>query len=75
MNQLLSFTKGNWKTSVAGILALLGSIPVVNNIAQPILDTQPKTKVDWVSVAIGIGLLFAKDYNVTGGTKQNNSVS
>lgn len=52
----------NWKTSLTGILALF---TVAWN------SWQTKT-IDWANLQtalIGVGLLAAKDWNVTGGTK------
>lgn len=53
----------NWKTSAAGVGAIL--IPILNNII-PVLPPQ------WAAVASGVaaglGLIMAKDSNVTGGT-------
>ena len=55
------------KTMVLGILAVLGAVisaitGVINN-----------TPVDWTAtvsaIMAGIGLIFAKDYNATGGVK------
>lgn len=54
----------NWKTTGAGVAAML--IPIINQI-MPILPPQ------WAAIAggvvAGLGLIFAKDANVTGGTK------
>lgn len=52
----------NWKTTIPGILALLS---VLWN------SWQTKT-IDWANLQtalVGLGLLAAKDWNVTGGTK------
>lgn len=53
----------NWKTTYAGLAAML--IPLLNQLV-PVLPPQ------WAAIAsgiaAGIGLLFAKDMNVTGGT-------
>jgi hypothetical protein len=55
----------NWKTSLAGLVAL--AIPMLNALV-PVLPPQ------WAAVATGavtfLGLLMAKDANVTGGTVQ-----
>ena len=59
----MSFVVTNWKTTVAGAGAIL--IPLINTII-PVLPPQ------WATVATGLvaglGLLFAKDSDVTGGT-------
>lgn len=61
----------NWKTTTAGVGMLLA---VVGGFLGPYFDGNPATNPDYqvlVTMAIaGVGLLFAKDYNVTGGTKQ-----
>lgn len=53
----------NWKTTLAGVGA--AAIPMINQLI-PILPPQ------WVPIAVGVsaglGLIFAKDKNVTGGT-------
>jgi hypothetical protein len=54
----------NWKTSLAGIGAI--AIPILNQII-PILPPQYATIV--TGIIAGLGLLFAKDSNVTGGTR------
>lgn len=60
----------NSKTTILGIVTILGS--VLGALAH-ILQGQP---VDWAvtmaAVMSGIGLITAKDYNVTGGTKPNS---
>lgn len=54
----------NWKTTFMGIAAILGvAAKVVNNGS---IDWQ----TDMPTVLAGIGLLVAKDSNVTGGTVQ-----
>lgn len=53
----------NWKTTIPGIIAL---VTVVWN------SWQTKT-VDWANLQtalVGLGLVAAKDWNVTGGTKE-----
>ncbi len=59
----------SWKTTAFGaatiFVALLGA-------AKAVLDGDPATNPDWnfvfTQVTLGIGLIFAKDANVTGGT-------
>ena len=53
----------NWKTTIPGVIAL---VTVVWNA------WQTKT-LDWANLQnalIGLGLVAAKDWNVTGGTKE-----
>lgn len=58
--------KFSWKTTLAGIIAIasyvlpLVGIPIPPGIADGIFG-----------VAVGTGLIAAKDGNVTGGTKDN----
>ena len=52
----------NWKTTIPGVIAL---VTVVWN------TWQSKT-LDWANLQnalVGLGLIAAKDWNVTGGTK------
>lgn len=56
----------NWKTSAAGIAALLTSIGALINAIQTGDYSNLSTII--AGIAGGIGLLFAKDKNVTGGT-------
>ena len=55
----------NWKTSLSGIATI--AIPLINQII-PILP--PQYVPIAAGVAAGLGLFFAKDYNVSGGTKK-----
>mgnify|MGYP001565596271 CR=1 FL=1 len=56
----------SWKTTATGVLAIAAA---VIGAAQALLAGGP---VDWPTVAAaimaGVGLLMAKDHNVTGGT-------
>jgi xanthine/uracil/vitamin C permease (AzgA family) len=56
----------SWKTSASGIIAI---IVAVCGIATAIIAGTP---VDWTTsiaaITAGVGLLMAKDSNVTGGT-------
>jgi hypothetical protein len=53
----------NWKTSLAGVVTVL--IPIINQLV-PVLPPQYAAIAS--GVVAGLGLLFAKDMNVTGGT-------
>ena len=59
--------KFSWKTTGLGILGL---ISIISKTASELIQGIP---VDWTIVATtvmtSVGLLFAKDYNVSGGTK------
>lgn len=56
----------NWKTTITGVLAIIAA---VTGAATALMNNHP---VDWPSVigavTAGIGLITAKDSNVTGGT-------
>ena len=51
----------NWKTSATGIAAVLGAIAHM-------LTTRTIGAEDITAIFTGVGLIFAKDGNVTGGT-------
>lgn len=51
----------NWKTSLSGIASIIGGISLFVNHPDQI-------EAAFTAVALGIGLIFAKDNNVTGGT-------
>lgn len=53
----------NWKTLLAGLAAIL------TVVAKLINDPHDINTADIASVAAGIGLIFAKDGDVTGGTR------
>ena len=59
-------TMKSWKTTVAGILTAL--IPALT-AASAFLDNDPLTIPDWglaiAGITAGLGLLFARDNNVT----------
>ena len=58
----------NWKTTSAGILMVLGAAATVYFHVGPI--TQELAMGAITAVLGGIGLIFSKDSNVTGGTTQ-----
>lgn len=64
--------QANWKTTVTAIIAI---ITIIGSVVNDLISGNP---VNWGTVIPGIigalGLIFAKDFNVTGGNK-NNSVS
>jgi uncharacterized membrane protein len=60
----------NWKTTMSGILAIVGGITTItyaifNKSVTPEIITAAAT-----SILTGIGLMFAKDSNVTGTKKK-----
>lgn len=57
----------NWKTTVSGILTILGGIAAGGKL---VLAGQVAEGVGIIITAVtaGIGLIVAKDSNVTGGT-------
>lgn len=58
--------KTSWKTSALGLVAILTAVA---NAGTALLDSNPATVFDLdqfvTAVAAGIGLLFARDNNVT----------
>jgi len=53
----------NWKTTIAGVLALLGAL-LMNGAA--VFDNNPATTWNWETIAAaatGIGLLFSRDHD------------
>ncbi|PYF05053.1 hypothetical protein BJ122_102279 [Rhodopseudomonas faecalis] len=57
----------NWKTTVAGIGAiLLGAGHIATNVANGTF-TGNELFADFGAIVAGVGLLFGKDWNVTGG--------
>ena len=57
----------NWKTTGAGIAAI---VVAAGAILTALTDNDPATNPDWTAlvaaVIAGVGLIFAKDGNVTG---------
>ena len=60
----------NWKTTSAGILAIVGGVTglVFSIIHKTITEASVTGCI--TTILGGVGLLFAKDFNVTGGTTQ-----
>lgn len=66
MNKILT----SWKTSVAGAAAAVLALgDILLQLSHGNLDQQ-KLMEDIAIIAAGLGAIFAKDFNVTGGTKQ-----
>jgi hypothetical protein len=55
----------SWKTTLGGIGMILGALADLANSFHN--GTQPAWNRDFIAITGGIGLLFAKDNNVTGG--------
>ena len=79
MKNFFGFIGRNWKTSAAGAIVILSAIPQVAPfvpLINSVVEANPQTKMDWVGLAVklalGGGLLAAKDANVTGGNKPNH---
>ena len=53
----------NWKTTLAGIASLV-------TVAFSFVNNGNVSGTDIAAITAALGLLFAKDHNVTGGTKQ-----
>lgn len=61
----------NWKTTLAGIGAVLLAIGhLVTTISTGSFGLESLT-ADAAAVITGVGLLFGKDWNITGGNKPN----
>lgn len=56
----------NWKTTAAGAAAILGALADLATQASTNWD-MTRLMADGTAIATGVGLLFAKDMNVTGG--------
>ena len=54
----------NWKTTLAGIASIIGGVSLFVNHPDQI-------EAALTAVSLGFGLIFAKDYNVSGTTKQD----
>jgi hypothetical protein len=64
MNSLLA----NWKTTTAGLLAVaIGLASLLGISVAGMAPVDPATAITMITA--GAGLVFAKDGNVTGGTK------
>ncbi len=62
----------SWKTTLMGIVAIMGSLI---GIADHLINGTPvDLMVHLTAIGGGIGLLFAKDSNVTGGNVSNNLI-
>jgi len=62
---------GSWKTSFAGLALILGAVAdVVTQLSTGALDLN-RLWADVTGIITGVGLLFAKDGNVTGGNVKN----
>jgi uncharacterized membrane protein YhiD involved in acid resistance len=59
----------SWKTTLTGVLTILVALA---SAAKALLDGDPSTNPDFgaiiAAITAGIGLIAAKDSNVTGGT-------
>ena len=56
----------NWKTTVAGLTAIATGVSGILHAVYPEIPG-PDLSTAWASLVTGLGLLFAKDGNVTGG--------
>ena len=53
----------SWKTTAAGVAAILGAVgDVLHQFATGQFD-QTHLMLDWTTVTTGIGLIMAKDHN------------
>jgi hypothetical protein len=58
----------NWKTTSAGILAIVGGITRFAFAMKAGEFTEESVTTTVMAILTGIGLIFAKDGNITGGT-------
>jgi hypothetical protein len=57
----------NWKTTAAGAAMILGAVAdVLTQLSNSSWDIT-RLQLDFTAAAGGVGMLFAKDHNVTGG--------
>lgn len=62
---------GSWKTTTAGILAIVGGITRLVFAIKTGTFNEEAIITTVTSILTGVGLLFAKDGDVTGGTVDN----
>jgi hypothetical protein len=63
----------NWKTTLTGISMILAAVAeIISSVAN---GKTPAWQEDFIAICGGIGLLFAKDFNVTGGKITQPTVS
>lgn len=62
--------RANWKTTAAGVGAILTGLSGLVHLVNPDVPG-PDLGTSVVSIVTGIGLIVAKDGNVTGGTTPN----
>lgn len=67
-------TSPSWKTTSAGILAIVGALVGLYFTIKNKTVTAESITGCVSAILVGIGLLLAKDSNVTGGTKSNGMV-
>ena len=67
-------TSPSWKTTSAGILAIVGALVGLYFTIKNKTVTSESITGCVSAILVGIGLLLAKDSNVTGGTKSNGMV-
>ncbi len=56
----------NWKTTLGGVAAVLGALTEIAHAFAT--GTAPNWEADFTAISAGVGLVFAKDENVTGGS-------
>ena len=59
----------NWKTTASGVAAIFGALADLAHAYGT--GTMPHFEADFTALSIGIGLICAKDQNVTGGSVSN----
>ncbi len=64
-----SFNMKNWKTTTLGILAIIGAIADAATCSITSGQIMSCIMEQWPALVAGAGLLFAKDFNVSGTQK------
>lgn len=63
----------NWKTTSAGIVAIAGGISTIAFAAVEKHITPELITASLTAILTGIGLIFAKDHNVSGNNHTNDN--
>lgn len=64
----------NWKTTMAGIIAIVGGVVALYFAAKNKKIDEATITASLTSILTGVGLIFAKDFNVSG-SSGNKSVA
>jgi hypothetical protein len=64
----------NWKTSLAGVTAILGAIGLITKMLSTGAFDVNTITLAFGQIVAGVGILVSKDANVTGGTTVQSSM-